>query len=336
VSILTLNKFLLSSQRASEGAVPETPSGDYLDLASRTIAAVRRSIFVGETFVDLFDEIDVIRKDLHVESGHEAISQCSTRVEDVLARYQKRLRQADEERAADFKKVLDILNEVLGYITSDNEKSEERRKQLESNLSVAARVDDITALRSHLAKILHAVRDEGRNEKSKAQEVIDGLGKQIQQVHKAQSRFISHLPGRNNAIEYLKPFLQTVPPLASLRMAMFAADSLRVIRERHGEEAANSIIQDLAAKQVQPLFPEGKVFCWSPNALLLVWHSQDESTAPGDILSRLKPSYEQRAFVGTRVAVFNVTLRSLVVQVRGTMEELAWTLDRFSRGGGAC
>jgi hypothetical protein len=166
--------------------------------------------------------------------------------------------------------------------------------------------------------------------------VIDGLGKQIQQVHNAQSRFVSQLPGRNHAIEYLKPFLETIPVAGNLRMAMFAADSVRLIRERHGEEVANSIIQDLAAKQVQPLFPEGKVFCWSPNALLLVWHSQDEATSPGDTLSRLKPSYEQRAFVGTRVAVFNVALRSLIVQTKANLEELASTLDRFSRGGGAC
>jgi hypothetical protein len=40
--------------------------------------------------------------------------------------------------------------------------------------------------------------------------------------------------------------------------------------------------------------------------------------------------------VGTRVAVFNVALRSLIVQTKANLEELASTLDRFSRGGGAC
>jgi hypothetical protein len=78
------------------------------------------------------------------------------------------------------------------------------------------------------------------------------------------------------------------------------------------------------------------VFRWAPNALLLVWRDTDPSKAPGDVLVGLKPSYEQRAFVGTRVAVFSITLRSLVIQTRGTMEELILTFDRFSRAGGVC
>lgn len=336
MSILTLNKFLLNSWRESEGAVPEPPSENYLDVASRTLAAVRRSVLVGETFTDLFEEVDSIRKDLHVESGPEACGHCATRAEDVLVKYQNRLRQADQDRAADFKNVLDILNEALTYLSEDNQKSEERRKQLESNLNVAARVDDVAALRAHLARILLSVRDEGRHGRDRAQEVINSLGQQIQQAYKAQSRFASNLPGRSSAIEYLKPIVDAVSPAVDLRMAMFAADSLRVIRERHGEDVANSIIQDLGLKRLQPLFPESKLFRWSPNALLLVWRDTDESKAPGDALKGLKTSYEQRAFVGTRVAVFSITLRSLVVQARGSMEELTGTYDRFSRAGGAC
>src|SRR5450755_2092766 len=146
LSILTLNKFLLGSRRESEGAIPETLSGDYLDVASRTIASIRRSVLGGETFVDLFDEMDSIRKDLHVETARETVSQCATHVEDVLLKYQNRLRQADQDRAGDFKNVLDILNEVLSYLTADNQKSEARRKHLESNLTLAARVDDISTL----------------------------------------------------------------------------------------------------------------------------------------------------------------------------------------------
>jgi hypothetical protein len=336
VSILTLNKFLLNDRRESQGAVPEAIPGHYLDVASRALAAVRRSVLVGETFADLFEEMDSIRKDLHVENGPEAVSVCATRVEDLLVTYQNRLRTADQDRSADFKSVVDVLNEALNYLTEDNQKSQERREQLENNLTVAARLEDVSTLRSHLAKILLSVRDEGRRGRDKAQQVIDSLGQQIQQVHKAQSRFAPQLPGRNSAIEHLKPILGATPPPAGVRMAMFAADSVRVIRERHGDEVASSIVQDLGLKRLQPLFPESKVFRWAPNALLLVWRDTDPSKAPGDVLVGLKPSYEQRAFVGTRVAVFSITLRSLVIQTRGTMEELILTFDRFSRAGGVC
>ncbi len=336
MSILTLNKFLLNGWRDSEAAVPEAISGHYLDVASRALAAIRRSVLVGETFTDLFEEMDSVRKDLHVENGSEAVSVCATRVEDILVTYHNRLRTAEQDRAADFKSVVEVLNEALAYLTEHDQTSQERREQLENNLSVAARLEDISTLRSHLAKILLSVRDEGRRGKDKAQEVIASLGQQIQQVHKAQSRFAPQLPGRNSAIEHLKPILQATSLAVGLRMAMFAADSLRVIRERHGEEVATSIVQDLGLKEFQPLFPDSRVFRWAPNALLLVWRDTDASKAPGDVLVGLKPSYEQRAFVGTRVAVFSITLRSLVIQTRGTMDDMILTFDRFSRAGGAC
>ncbi len=336
MSILTLNKFLLNGWRESEGAVPEPIPGHYLDVASRAFAAIRRSVLVGETFADLFEEMDSIRKDLHVENRPEAVSVCATRVEDLLVTYQNRLRAAEQERAADFKSVVDVLNEALTYLTEHDQTSQERREQLENHLNVAARLEDISTLRAHLAKILLSVRDDGRRGRDKAQEVIDSLGLQIQQVHKAQSRFAPQLPARNCAIEYLKPLLEAASPAVDLRMAMFAADSLRVIRERHGEEVATSIVQDLGFKRLQPLFPESKVFRWAPNALLLAWRDTDASKAPGDVLVGLKPSYEQRAFVGTRVAVFSITLRSLVIQTRGSMEELILTFDRFARAGGIC
>lgn len=284
---------------------------------------------------DLLDEMDAIRKELHVENGPEAIGQCASRVEEVLLNYQNRSRQADQDRATEFKNVLGILNEVLSYLTTDNQKAEDRRKQLEVNLSMAARVDDMPTLRSHLSKILQAVRDERRQEKNSAQEVIESLGKQISQVHKAQSRFMAHLPGRASAIEYLKPMIDAVPRPVNLHIALFVADSLRLIRERHGEEVANSILQDLGLKQLEPSFPGGKVFCWSANALVLVWQHAEAGPSPGDILARWRLPHEQRAFVGTRVAVFNIALRSLVVEARSNFEDLLLTLDRFSRGGGA-
>ena len=101
MSILTLNKFLLNGWRESEAVIPEAISGHYLDVASRALAAIRRSVLVGETFTDLFEEMDSIRKDLHVENGSEAVSACATRVEDLLVTYQNRLRSADQDRAAE-------------------------------------------------------------------------------------------------------------------------------------------------------------------------------------------------------------------------------------------
>jgi hypothetical protein len=331
MSLVTLNKYLLGRQKEPADLDSQSRPDNYLDLATRTMAAIRRSVVVGESFVDLFEEIDIIRKDLHVESNPDVVNQCATRLEDLLATYQKRLRQAEIDRSTELRNVLDMLNETLSYLTTGTQKTEDRRKQLETNLSLAGRIDDISSLRSYLTKILQSVRDGGREESHEAQEVIERLGRQIQQVHKAHSRFNSELPGRASAIEYLKQLWQTDPPPSNLHVALFVADSVKVIRERHGDEVASLILQDLGRKRLKDLTPTGEVFSWSQSALVLIWQHTDDTCPATDISSRLKQPLEQRAFVGTRVAIFNVMLRSLVVQARENTEEIEQILDRFVR-----
>jgi GGDEF domain-containing protein len=331
MSLVSLNKYLLGHSKDTAAAGTQPLPENYLDLTTRTMAAIRRSVVVGESFVDLFEEIDMIRKDLHVESGCDVVNQCATRLEDLLATYQKRLRQAEIDRSAELRNVLDMLNETLSYLTTGTQKTEDRRKQLETNLSMAGRIDDISSLRSYLTKVLQSVRESGRQDSHEAQEVIERLGRQIAQVHKAQSRFNSELPGRASAMEYLKQLWHTDPPPSNLHVALFVADSLKVIRERHGDEVASLILQDLGRKHLKDLTPTGEVFAWSPNALVLIWQHTDDNRPATDISSRLKQPCEQRAFVGTRVAIFNVMLRSLVVQARENSEEIEQILDRFVR-----
>jgi len=336
LSLVTLNRYLLGRRHEGEVVVPEPPSENYLDLATRTIAALRRSVLCGETFADLFEAADAIRKDLHVEHGHEIVNQCATKMEDLLAAYQARLRQAECDRASDLRSVLDMLNETMSYFTDDSQRTAERRKQLETNLTKAARLEDISSLRSYLTRMVQAVRDEGRQDHDKTKEVIDLLGRQIQQVHRAQQKFSSDLPGRTEAINYLSHIRETHRHSSQLHIALFVADSLAAIRERHGDETAKAILQDLGRKQLKSLTPDGQVFCWSPNALALIWQHTDDSSAASDLSAGLKMPCEQRVFVGTRVAIFNVMLRSLTVEVRDSTEEIEATLDRFNRRGSAC
>jgi hypothetical protein len=332
LNIVRLNNLYSDSAPA---LLAETAAGNYVDLASLTIAAVRRLVLGRETFADLFEEMGAIRSGLHVENDREILSQSAARVEDVLARYKSRVDQADMDRAADFRNVLDMLNEAMSYLTAGSEKADTSRKHLETDLLLATRIDDISALRKQLSKILNSVREEGRLQREKAREVIASLGAQIQQVHKAQSRFIARLPGRTDALAFLKQNWQPGSP-SNLHLGIFVADSLAQIRERHSDEVANLILQDLGRKQLHPLLPDSQVYEWSPDALLLVWQHPDQVTSGSALLARSRLPYQQRAFVGGRVAVFSITLRSLVVQARGSIEELVSTLDRFYRRGVGC
>jgi hypothetical protein len=94
------------------------------------------------------------------------------------------------------------------------------------------------------------------------------------------------------------------------------------------------ILQDLGRKQIQPLISESQIYEWSANALLLVWYQTDNTASSSDLIAGLRTPYQQRAFVGGRVAVFNVVLRSLAVQAHENIEETVSALDRFCKRGG--
>lgn len=336
MSLVTLDKFLNSSRWDVKASVRGEEKDVYLEVVTRALGAIRQSVLCGEAFTDLFSEVDSIRKELHVKAGAEVASRCAQRLDEALATYQSRYRQLDIDRATDLRNVLDMLNESLSYLTSDVETSERRRRELEQSLSTASRLDDLTHIRKHLTKMLQVVREEAKADHGKAEKVIKSLGRQIQQIHRAQLRFSSVLRSRTDAVEYIASIMDAGAAATHLHLALFVADSLTVIRERHGDEAASLILQNMGHKQVQALAPEGQVFYWSTNSLLMVWEHTDGSKPAGEVASTLKSPVEQRVFVGSRVAIFNVAVRSLVIQARGTVDDLVGSLDRFQRRGGAC
>lgn len=340
MSLVSLEKYLYQSQKKHAAAEQPQPSpapslGGYVELSMRVLSAIRRSVFTGEALSDLSEELEAIRKELNGAAGGEAASQSAGRVEALLATFQSRLREAQEERAADFKKVLDILNETFTHLSAGTEQSGVRLKQMEVNLSRAAKIDDLASLRGQLLKMLDYVRQESKLSQE-AQPTLETLGQQIRQAHASTSRFRVQLPNRLEALELLKEKLaaRTVPD--NLHLALFAADSLRALRARHGDEIGANILDELGRKQIQALSPEGKVFCWSPTSILLMWDHRDPFTAPGDLPHHLKSPFEQRAFVGTRVATFSVAVRSLVMPATGAIEEISASLDRFWKGGPGC
>ena len=333
MSLLSLEKYLYDPRKRSEVVAERNQAGSYVEMSTRVLSAIRRSVLVGEAFVDLSEEMEGLRKSLHVESDASMASQNAARIETLLETFQNRVRQANVERASDFKNVLDILNETFTHLHAGSEKSDTRLKQFETDLNRAAKIDDISTLRGHLSKMLEVVRQEGKRDLDETHATLETLGQQIRQVHTATSRFRIQMLGRLEAIEDLKWEVADTKNSADLYLALFASDSLRALRARHGDDIAANMLEELGRKQIQVLAPEGKVFCWSPTSLLLMWHHSDTATAPGELPNRVKSPFEYRAFVGTRVATFNVAIRSLVMQGSGTADEIVWALDRFWKGG---
>jgi hypothetical protein len=333
MSIVSLERFLKDAGKSGSRPPATDSTSSYLELSSRLMAAICRSVLVGGTYTDLSCKLEDLRKNLNVASEREA-SGTARETEAVLQMFQNRVRQTDEETAAEFKGILDILNTAFAQLNARSEKSDERMKHLETGLSRVAKVDDLGSLRAQVGKMLEFVRQETKVDQTNGKAELDSLGSQIRQAQQTSARFRTHFATREEAVDELKARLGTGAD-ANLHTALFVADSLRAVRVRHGDEIANNILQDLGRNEIQSLAPNGAVFCWSPTSILLIWDHADAAMAPSELPGRFKAPIECKAFVGTRTAIFNIALRSMVRAASGSVDEIVWALDRFQKGGTA-
>lgn len=332
MSFLSLEKYLYAAQKSSGAALAEVePALGYFDLSRKILTSVGSSFFIGEALADLSQELDTLREGLRAESGGETLASAAKHFSGLLHSFRERLRQADQERAEDFRKVLAILNEAFANLDTGGDRSDIRLRKLESSLQDATRIDDLRSLKTHLSQTLLFVRKEAEREREERKEALQALGNQISEVHKSAARFRVGLAGRDEALNELATSLKQNESGTNLYVALFVADAVPALRARHGNEIADGLLDELARKEIQALAPEGKIFCWAPHAVLLVWRSRDDRDKVRKLGNQLKTPFQYGASVGTRVATFSIALRSLIMQAGEALEQITAQLDQFAK-----
>lgn len=307
------------------------PALGYFDLSRKILTGVGSSFFIGEALADLSQELDTLRDGLQPDSGAETLASAAKRFSGLLHAFRERLRQADQERAEDFRKVLAILNEAFSNLNTGGDRSDVRLRKLESSLQDATRIDDLRSLKIHLFQTLQFVRKEAEKAREERREALQALGNQITEVHKSAARFRVGLAGRDEALTELASCLKQNESGTNLYVALFVADSLPALRARHGNEIADGLLDELARTEIQALAPEGKIFCWAPHAVLLVWRSKEDRDKVRKLGNQLKTPFQYGASVGTRVATFSIALRSLIMQAGEALEQITSHLDQFAQ-----
>lgn len=310
-------------------------NGQGAELTTRILSSVQRHVLNGDAFNDLSERLSAVRARLGLLSDPSELARQAVEIDSALEIFQSRVKEANRETALDFKKLLNLVNESFSCMQSGSEKSDARLKYLEQSLGQAAKMDSIVSLRQHVSKVLDFVREESKRDLDEKGTRLKSITDQIRQAHEATSRFRVHMPGRAEALEYLKEVLASPDVKPETNVTLFAADSLKALRTRHGDEIASNILEELARKEVQPLAPEGKLFCWSGTSLLLSWRHIFGSTSPG-LLNPVPSVFEHRAFVGTRVATFKIGVRSGSTRISGGLQDVISTLDRFSKEIAPC
>ena len=335
MSFQTLEKYLYRAGRPASGSAEPKATTGYFHLTHAILSALSRSVLAGEAFVDLNRELEAVRDGLSPNSQEEILNEAADRSCFLLEQFKHGLDKANEERDEDFRKVLAILNEAFTHLGSRTERSEARLKKIEVTLQHAAKLEDVRAIKTHLTEVLRYVRQESAHDQSTGKAEVEALNTQICQVNKAALRLKSSLAGKKEALQELKSLIGAQEDTHRYA-ALFVADSLSAMRTRHGDEIAENLLEQLGKKEMKGLVPEGKVFCWSPSSVLMLWSSAAERENVRDLGKRLKSPFEYKAVGGSRMATFAVGLRSAVMRLDGSLQDITWELDHFERGDVRC
>jgi hypothetical protein len=180
--------------------------------------------------------------------------------------------------------------------------------------------------------MLASVNSEAVQEQDQTREALVSLSKQLELANRAAARFRTSLANRDEALAELSRASNGVESAAKPYAGIFVADVLSALRLRHGNEISEYLLDEVSRKKILPLIPGGKIFRWSAQSVLAVWHSRKElAEISAGIVNSCQMPFDCRAFVGTRTATFRIALRSVVLSVQWNNTELVRALDSFAK-----
>ena len=181
--------------------------------------------------------------------------------------------------------------------------------------------------------MLAFVHEKVVQERDETREALEALSRQLELANRAVSRFRTSLPSRDEALAELNRETNESESGNRRYIGIFVADVLSALRLRHGNEIADQLLHEVSHQHISSLVPGGKIFRWSAQSILAVWHGQNEwAEVRAAITSSCQTPFDCRAFVGTRTAIFRIVVRSAVLDARSGTAELVRTLDDFSKG----
>jgi GGDEF domain-containing protein len=329
LSLLSLEKYLYAPHDgAAIARNPEAVTG-YFGFSSSVLETIRAAL-IGEALADIAKNLDSLRESLRPDHDPTALNEFAQRFGDLYGQFRDRLRRADQERAEDFRKVLGTLSEAVGYLSSGSQASGSRFQKLENSLQVAAKMEDLGTLRTHLSKVLQNVRQEATEERQQTRGVLEFLGSQLRDSEQAVSHLGIGIALRQEAIDDMNSALRDTSANGNVYATLFVADTLKQLIALHGGDISDKLLQEFARKEIQPLAPDGKVFRWSPTSVLLLWRSEKSHEQLRDAGNTAKSLFEYRTFMGNRLVTFKVAVRSLLVQMRGGFDDIVGNLDNFA------
>lgn len=182
--------------------------------------------------------------------------------------------------------------------------------------------------------MLAFVPEQVKQERDGTQKSLEALNRHLELAHQAASRFRPNLPNRDEAVVELNRTANEWKSEAKPYAGLFVVDALSALRLRHGSEIAEQLLYEVSHQHIASAIPGGKLFRWSAQSILVVWSDLGKSVADAkSVLARsCEAPFDCRAFVGTRTAIFRISMRSLVRDAQADTGGLIRAFDEFSKG----
>ncbi len=323
--LISIRKYLNGSRAGADG---DGQSDALVALAGRLLAGIEQHGINGDypEGVRFQQQVAALEKALAGASTAEDIEAVGSKAVHVLEQHKQWMREVQREQAAEVQNMIAMLNRTVAVLSSGSNRSVDRLRRIEREIQKVAAIDDLVALKAHLADCLTYVQQETAREREEVAHTLAAMEAEIEKARESASLARTGFPGRNQAEQAIGEAVGRKPAVLALLCVLDRFDSFHV---RFGPAAADQFVtlfvEDLARRLPSPK----RLFRWSVASLLALL----DPNAAGDLRVQVRHAMEalpleRKLEMGNRVAVIAQPVRWSIIDL-GQAESAAAVLEQM-------
>jgi GGDEF domain-containing protein len=264
-----------------------------------------------------------------------------------LEDYRRRTNKYFEQRRAETKNIIHMLTATISAISAASNENLLRLRKIEEDVSGAAQIEDVRAIKSKLWECLEDIRSETERQKAHTSHTVEELSRSLRRV---QSSILSDQndgdrgkPGANAAARALDPVTglparyaaetaieRAYHGVSAVSVGIIVIESLPAINVKYGHSTGDQVLQAFGDYIAQKLAPEDELFRWTgPTLLALLHRSAKIERVRGEFARLMEQKFEHTTQTASHVVHFPVARRWEVLPLESTPEQMYRKIDLF-------
>jgi diguanylate cyclase (GGDEF)-like protein len=246
-----------------------------------------------------------------------------------LEDYNRRTAHLLRERGSELQSMVKMLTTAISEISTAGEENVSRLRHIEGEISSAAQIEDVRAVRAHLSVCLGEIRMEADRQKLAASSAVNRLKQDLERLQINQlTDAVTRLPVRAQAVELISNACESGQPAFA---AVMAIDRLQTVNTTYGSEAGDQLLRYFSGYIRRSLPSEDRLFRWTGTSLLaLVVRPIRTEALRDEIRHLMEQNLEHTVRTATRSIRLPVTARWAVFPLTASSQLLMQKIDVFA------